>query len=68
LQAPTHSNGERAILRIEAMEGQAVECGMDGSCLFHASLVNALVNSNEALRIKVSRPARRPAGIFGRIC
>ena len=68
LQVLVLTNGERAIKRIEASGGRAIECGADGSCMFNASLVNAHVSSNEALRNAVSRPARRLASIFGRIC
>jgi hypothetical protein len=68
LQVRVLTNGERAIKRIEALHGQAVECGADGSCAFNAALVNAHVSSNEALRNAVSRPARRLVSILGRIC
>ena len=68
LQVHGLSDGERAIRRIEGQGGRAIECGADGSCMFSASLVNAHLSSNEALRLAVSRPARRPAIIFGHIC
>ena len=68
LQVRGLTNGEWAIKRIEGQGGRAIECGADGSCMFGASLVNAHLSSNEALRLAVSRPARRPASIFGRIC
>ena len=69
LQAPPgQRNGELTMIRIQQAGGQVIECGNSGSCMFDSFLVNAHLNTNATLRIAVSRPARRPANIFGRIC
>ena len=52
------TNGERTIARVNAAGGQVIECGKDGSCMFHSFLVGAILNP--ALEPAVSRP--REAG------
>jgi hypothetical protein len=53
------TNGERTIARVNAAGGQVIECGKDGTCMFHAFLVGAILNP--ALEPAVSYP-RRLAG------
>ena len=53
------TNGERTIRRVNAAGGQVIECGKDGTCMFHSFLVGAIMNP--ALEPAVSRP-RRLAG------
>ena len=47
-------NGERTIARVNAAGGQVIECGKDGTCMFHSFLVGAILNP--ALEPAVSRP------------
>ena len=57
------TNGERTIARVNAAGGQIIECGKDGTCMFHSFLVGAILNP--ALEPAVSRPRKdghpRPA-------
>ena len=50
------TNGERTIARVNAAGGQVIECGKDGTCMFHSFLVGAILNP--ALEPAVSRPHR----------
>jgi hypothetical protein len=50
------TNGERTIARVNAAGGQIIECGKDGTCMFHSFLVGAILNP--ALEPAVSRPHR----------
>ena len=38
------TNGERTIARVNAAGGQIIECGKDGTCMFHSFLVGAILN------------------------
>ena len=38
------TNGERTIARVNAAGGQVIECGKDGTCMFHSFLVGAILN------------------------
>jgi hypothetical protein len=59
LQSIGPTNGERTIARVNAVGGQVIECGKDGTCMFHSFLVGAILNPT--LEPAVSRP-RRLAG------
>ena len=48
--------GERTIARVNAAGGQIIECGKDGTCMFHSFLVGAILNP--ALEPAVSHPHR----------
>ena len=50
------TNGERTIARVNAAGGQVIECGKDGTCMFHSFLVGAILNP--ALEPAVSRPRK----------
>ncbi len=50
------TNGERAIARVNAAGGQIIECGKDGTCMFHSFLFGAILNP--ALEAMVSLPPR----------
>jgi hypothetical protein len=50
------TNGERAIARVNAEGGRVLECGADGTCMFHAFIVGAIINPG--LEPAVSRPSR----------
>ena len=57
------TNGERTIARVNAAGGQVIECGKDGTCMFHSFLVGAILNP--ALEPAVSRPHRLEPAILG---
>jgi hypothetical protein len=50
------TNGERTIARVNAAGGQIIECGKDGTCMFHSFLVGAILNP--AMEPAVSHPHR----------
>ena len=50
------TNGERTIARVNAAGRQIIECGKDGTCMFHSFLVGAILNP--ALEPAVSHPHR----------
>ena len=50
------TNGERTIARVNAAGGLVIECGKDGTCMFHSFLVGAILNP--ALEPAVSHPHR----------
>ena len=56
LQIGGPTNGERTIARVNAAGGQIIECGKDGTCMFHSFLVGAILNP--ALEPMVSHPHR----------
>jgi hypothetical protein len=62
------TNGERTIARVNAAGGQIIECGKDGTCMFHSFLVGAILNP--ALEPMVSRPNRlaRSRPFFAGVC
>ena len=54
LQIGGLTNGERTVARVNAAGGQVIECGKDGTCMFHSFLVGAILNP--VLEPAVSRP------------
>ncbi len=48
------TNGERTIARVNTAGGQVIECGKDGTCMFHSFLVGAILNP--ALEPAVRQP------------
>ncbi len=50
------TNGERTIARVNAAGGLVIECGKDGTCMFHSFLIGAILNP--ALEPAVRQPHR----------
>ena len=48
------TNGERTIARVNAEDGEVLECGAEGNCMFDAFLVGANLTGNPELVIAVS--------------
>ena len=54
LQIVGPTTGERSIKRVNAAGGRVIECGQDGTCMFHSFLVGAIINP--ALEPAVRQP------------
>ena len=66
LQIGGLTNGERTIARVNAAGGQIIECGKDGTCMFHSFLVGAILNP--AMEPAVSHPHRLHSRPFSAAC
>ena len=60
------TNGERTIARVNAAGGQVIECGKDGTCMFHSFLVGAILNP--AVEPMVSQPHRLGRPFSAGVC